>query len=81
MPELSAEIFLEEDRIVRMGLPPFRIDIHTTISGVTFEECYAARITDTIDEVEVSLISLHHLKTNKSASARLKDLSDLEHLP
>ena len=35
----------------------------------------------TIDEVDVNLISLHHLKVNKQASGRYKDLDDIEHLP
>lgn len=81
LPELSAELFLQEDRIIRIGVPPLRIEVLTTISGVSFKECYAQRIVDTIDEVEVKLISLHHLKTNKKASGRFKDLNDLEHLP
>jgi hypothetical protein len=34
----------------------------------------------TLDEVEVSLISLEDLKANKAASGRYKDLNDLEHL-
>ena len=50
-------------------------------SGVTFEECYASRVTDTIDDVEVSVIDLPHLKINKLASGRKKDLADLDHLP
>lgn len=33
-----------------------------------------------IDGVAVNLISLKHLKHNKKASGRLKDLDDLEHL-
>ena len=41
----------------------------------------AERIVATIDEVDVSLISLYHLKVNKQASGRYKDLDDLEHLP
>lgn len=40
-----------------------------------------ARITDTLDGVTVDLISLPHLKANKRASGRLKDLTDLEYLP
>ena len=39
------------------------------------------RVEDTIDGVEVPLISLRHLKANKKASGRSKDLVDLEHLP
>jgi hypothetical protein len=63
-----------------MGVFPLRIEITTTISGVKFDECYANRIVDTLDGVEVNLINLNHLKINKKASGRLKDLNDLENL-
>jgi len=64
-----------------MGNYPVRIEIMTSISGVSFEECYAERIDATIDGVEVSLIDLENLKKNKQASGRHKDLADLENLP
>jgi predicted nucleotidyltransferase len=80
LPELTPEIFLKEDQIIRMGMPPVRIEIATTISGVRFNECYQMRIVDTIDGVEVKLIDLEHLKENKKASGRHKDLNDLEYL-
>jgi hypothetical protein len=64
-----------------LGVPPVRIEIATTISGVGFSECYAARVEDTLDGVPVTLISLEHLKRNKKASGRHQDLADLEHLP
>ena len=76
----TTELFLQENKIARMGIPPFRIEILTTISGVDFDECYAQRVVDKIDGIEVNLISLKHLKVNKKASGRLKDLNDLEHL-
>jgi hypothetical protein len=78
--ELTPDLFLQEEQIIRMGVPPVRIEILTTISGVSFEECYAARQVDVLDEVEVNLISLDHLKINKKASGRYKDLNDLENL-
>ncbi len=78
--DLSTELFLKENQIIRMGVPPVKLEILTTISGVNFEECYAERIVDELDKVEVSLISLQHLKVNKKASGRHKDLNDLEHL-
>lgn len=81
MPELSPELFLIEDRIIRMGVPPLRLEVLTSISGVRFEECYAERVRAQLDDVEVSLISLRHLKINKHASGRYKDLDDLQHLP
>jgi len=79
-PQLRDGLFTQEKSIIRMGLPPMRIEIVTTISGVEFEECYASRVLDRLDGVEVSLIDLEHLKTNKKASGRHKDLDDLEHL-
>ena len=78
--ELSQELFLQESKIVRMGNPPMRIEILTSISGVEFAECYAHRVIDTIDGVPVNLIHLQHLKQNKQASARYKDLNDLDQL-
>jgi len=80
-PNLSAELFLRADGIIRMGIPPMRIEVMTTISGVSFDACFADRVTDSIDGVAVNLISLNHLKINKKAGGRHKDLDDLENLP
>lgn len=79
--ELTPDIFLKENLIARMGVPPLRIEILTGIDGVTFDECYAERITDSIDGVMVNLINLRYLKANKKASGRAKDINDLENLP
>jgi len=81
VPELSAELFLSPNKVVRMGVPPLRIEVLTTISGVSFDECFRQRTVAEIDGVPVSLISLEHLKINKRASGRLKDLADLDYLP
>ena len=75
------EYLLEQKRVVRMGVPPFRLEILTTISGVDFPACYAERLQVVLDEVEISIISLPHLKLNKKASGRSKDITDLENLP
>jgi len=58
-----------------------RLEITTSISGVEFDECYQARVVDRIDGIEVSLIDLQHLKKNKRASGRAKDIADVEKLP
>jgi len=81
LPDVSPALFLQDKQIVRMGLPPMRIEVMTTISGVEFDACYAHRVVGMIDGVEVSLIGLRDLKVNKKVSGRHKDLSDLEHLP
>jgi predicted nucleotidyltransferase len=81
LPELSPELFLKEWQIIRMGVPPIRIELATTVSGVNFNECYAERVVDTLDGIEVNLISLKDLKLNKKACGRHRDFADLENLP
>ena len=61
-----------------MGIPPFRIEVMTDISGVLFEECYARHTVDTIDEITLHVIGREQLIANKKASGRTKDLVDLE---
>lgn len=79
--DLKPELFLQKQKIIRMGFPPMRLEITTSISGVEFDECFQARIVDNLDGVEVNLIDLENLKKNKKASGRSKDLADLEKLP
>jgi phage replication-related protein YjqB (UPF0714/DUF867 family) len=80
-PTLIPELFLAQNNVVRMGQPPVRIEILTSISGVQFQACYAERDTIQIEEIAVPVISLARLKENKAASGRAKDLADLESLP
>lgn len=80
VPELTPELFTEPGVVVRLGEPPFRIELLNQISGVSFEECYAARVIGRVDGLEVPVIGLEHLRQNKAASGRHKDLDDLEHL-
>ena len=80
-PDLIPELFLQKNKIIRMGHPPMRLEITTGISGVEFEDSYSSRIVDELDGVEISIIDLTHLKINKRAAGCLKDLADLENLP
>ena len=73
--------FLEPRKIIRMGVPPVRLEILTSITGVEFSECYARRLQGEMDGVSVPLIQLDDLKRNKQATGRLKDRLDLEQLP
>ena len=78
---LRPYLFLQRGKIIRMGVPPMRIEVLTEIDGVSFAECYAAREVATLDGQKVNLISLRHLRANKRASGRHRDLDDLDHLP
>jgi hypothetical protein len=79
--ELVPELFLESQRIIRMGEAPLRIEILTEIDGVEFEQCAERSEIVTVGEERVPVISLNDLKINKRASGRAKDLDDLENLP
>ncbi len=80
LPELTSDVFLSNS-MIRMGVPPLRIEFLMEISGVSFDDCYDERIVDDFDGVRVNLISLKRLLQNKQASGRHKDLNDIEHLP
>jgi hypothetical protein len=80
-PGLKPEWFLRRGSVLRIGEEPLRFDVINEIDGVTFAECYARRVTTQLKDVEVNLISLPDLKTNKKASGWNKDLADLDYLP
>src|SRR6185295_1925588 len=56
--QAEAATFLEPGKIIRMGLPPVRLEVLTTIAGVDFAECYARRQEAELDGVNVNLIRL-----------------------
>lgn len=74
------EDFIKEDNILMMGRPPFRIDILTGISGVTFEEAFSSSKVYDDDGLPIRCIHINELIRNKKASGRLKDLADAEML-
>ena len=78
--DLSASDFMSEGNVFQIGTAPRRIDILTRISGVTFEQAYANRVTISMEGIEVPVISLKDLILNKRASGRTQDLADVERL-
>jgi predicted nucleotidyltransferase len=76
----TPELFLTPGSVVRMGVPPVRIEILNTITGVEFAECYSRRVQVVLDGVQVTLIAKDDLVANKRAAGRQKDLNDLKHL-
>ena len=80
-PDVPADLLDEPDAMLRMGVPPLRIEVLKSISGVEFEECWPRRETLSVDDLEIPLISLEDLKRNKLATGRGKDLLDYEELP
>ena len=70
--------FQELDVVTQLGLPPLRIDVMTSVSGLTFEEAWQTRVTGEIEGVRVPILDRASFIRNKQASGRMKDLADLE---
>lgn len=70
--------FQKPDIVIQFGLPPLRIDVMTSVSGLTFEEAWRTRVEGQIEGVRVPLLDRASFIRNKRASGRKKDLADLE---
>jgi hypothetical protein len=77
---VSRADFGRPDQVVQVGLPPRRIDILTSISGVGFEESWPERVTHETDGLAVPFLGRAALVRNKRLTGRAKDLADLEAL-
>lgn len=77
---IKAKFFGESNQLLRMGVPPLRIEVMTTVSGVDFDTCYRDRVEELIDGVPVQFIDRRNLLINKKAAGRNKDLADLDNL-
>lgn len=78
--KLTADDFLVPGDVIRLGVPPVRIDFITLIDGVDWSEVWAGRIAGQYAGVPVDFIGRAELVRNKRATNRLKDKADLEAL-
>lgn len=76
---LSAADFMSGN-VIQLGRPPVRIDLLTSLSGVSTSEIWGGRVRGKLDGLSVSFLGLAALKKNKRAAGRAKDLADLEGL-
>jgi predicted nucleotidyltransferase len=77
---LTAQDLTKQENVIQFGQPPLRIDLLTSIDGVTFDQCYANRKEVTFDGLSMNFIGYHDLVTNKKATGRHRDLDDLENM-
>lgn len=77
---VSSADFTAPDLIVQLGIEPNRVDIMTSISGVTFTEAWNSRAAGELDGLPVQFISKELLRRNKAAVGRKQDLADLDYL-
>lgn len=67
--------------VTAFGAPPLRIDLLSSISGVSFDEAAAHAVRINVGDEELPVIGLRALRANKKASGRRKDRDDLRRLP
>ena len=77
---LKAADFADSYRVVQLGVPPNRIDLLTSITGLSFDEAWADRVDTDLEGTRVSLISRQALIRNKRLTGRTQDRADLEAL-
>ncbi|WP_218916215.1 hypothetical protein [Pseudopedobacter saltans] len=77
----NVEDFSKPNLINQIGYPPLRIDILTSIDGVSFSEAYTEKLEiELAEDLKVNYIGLNELIKNKKSSGRKIDLADIDDL-
>ncbi len=79
-PNLTADDFQNPNKIVQLGVPPVRVDLITSLTGVSWEEASASKEPGFFGDVPVHYIGREQYIANKRATGRRKDLADIEAL-
>jgi len=77
---LKASDFADSYRVIQLGVPPNRIDLLTSLTGVTFEEAWASRVEAVVGGTRINFIGREALILNKRLTGRAQDRADLEAL-
>jgi hypothetical protein len=74
---VAAADFGSPGTVYQLGLPPRRIDLLTSLSGVPFEMAWESRVFVEAGGLRVPFLGRDALRRNKQATGRDKDLLDL----
>jgi glycine cleavage system aminomethyltransferase T len=74
---LTAADFTRPETVVQLGYPPSRVDLITSIGGVSFGEAWAGKVAGRYGSVEVEFIGRDELIRAKRAANRPQDQADL----
>ncbi len=77
---LTEEDFTTPDQVIQLGYPPWRIDLLTGITSVSFDEAWAGRSEGNLDGLRVSFLGRAEFIRNKRAVGRPQDLADASRL-
>ena len=76
--QVTVKDLCEPGVIFQIGVAPVRIDILTSLSGLSFEEAWQSRTDALLEGLTFPVIGRHELLRNKRATGRPKDLLDAE---
>ena len=79
-PNLTQDDFQNPDKVIQLGVPPIRIDLITSISGVSWDDAESHKVAGRYGDVSVAYLGRAEFVQNKHATGRKKDLADLEAL-
>lgn len=77
---LTENDFTSPDQVIQLGVPPVRIDLLTSITGVSWAEAWSGRTAGSYGELPVYYIGRSQFLANKRATGRTQDIADLEML-
>lgn len=77
---LTEKDFTTPHKVVQLGAPPVRVDLITSLTGVSWEQAAAGKSPGNYGDVPVFFIGRKEFIANKRAMARKKDLADIEAL-
>lgn len=77
---IPRRLFEQEGGAVHLGEEPNRIDLLTSLKGVSNDEIFAGSFQVEVEGTKVNLISLKHLLEVKRSSDRPRDLADADEL-
>ena len=69
--------FTQPEKLIQLGRAPNRIDLLTSITGVTTEQALASKVEAELDGIPVFILSKDALIRNKRAVGRPQDIADL----
>jgi len=78
--DLSPEDFTTLGNIVQIGVPPVRVDIMTSLTGVSWEQADTGKVQGEYGGVKVYYLGKGEMIVNKQTLGRQKDNADLEAL-
>jgi hypothetical protein len=78
--DLNKSDFNEPDKVIQLGVAPVRIDLITSLTGVSWQQAYSSKVEGSYGDVKVYYLGREELISNKKALGRKKDLADIEAL-